>query len=78
MKAKTVVVPEKEIDWSKPIWVVGKDGDLLLTNGENGDGVFTATVIKSGTYDVGRSSNGWCKAFFKPVVGNVNLVISNG
>jgi hypothetical protein len=68
-----------EIDWSKPQWVLSKNGSLVvvLTTGEHSSVNFTGTALPCEAYPNGDCSDTWVKHNFQPVQGEIPFIISN-
>ena len=80
MKAKTTVVvepQEKKIDWSQPMWLTTKDGEIVLSNGEHNAIDFTGVCVRGTVNKVGDYSDEWSKQCFTPITSPITITISN-
>ena len=58
----------KEIDWSKPQWLVSKDGnEIVVTSGFSEKHTFVGYCLPCSKYLNGHYSDVWGKKFFKPI-----------
>lgn len=78
---KLIIPPQgvaKEIDWSKPQWVISKDRDkILLTAGNHSKLCFFGTCLPCDINPNGGYSSSWNKCDFTNFTGSIPFTISN-
>lgn len=73
------VTPRREIDWSKPQFMISKSGTIVISNGNYTAGMFEGTLIHKETgksESIGEFSKGWMKVAFEPLT-EVTITIKN-
>jgi hypothetical protein len=78
---KKVIIPKSpsaEIDWSKPQWVIGPAGEVVLISGiDKSTGMFDGTVLPCDKYPNGDYRTDWIKSSFKLLTYDIPFTISN-
>lgn len=73
----TIETKDKQVDWSKPMWVISDDNMIVLTTGECDEKTFTGTCLPCNDYPNGDYSKAWTKRSFTPTTGTIMFPISN-
>ena len=79
MKKVVIENQSEKIDWSKPQWVqhIEIKDMIVLTNGIHYDNCFSGTCLPCRTYNYGNYTGEWPKVIFKPLIGQIQFIISN-
>lgn len=78
MKTEIIGSTNKDIDWSKPQWVISSSNIIILTNGEHNAYTFSGTCLPYPVYPNGHYGNfKWYKEAFRPLEGELTIKISN-